>query len=189
MRVRRLVVFALAVGALAALAAGVDVPPGVAASATGRASVHLVRLLDEAPDSLPGRIGPVHDVRLRLVEGNVLLLKHNGKFIALLPIERRSGAAESLVYFYYIEGSPFLWVLPGSRERAIRSVADGGEIRFDLSRLIWRAGPGEGWIYFPDDADNAGLKFSVVSGKNVDQADPHDTKYWVELGTPGASGF
>ena len=189
MRVRRLVVFALAGGALAALFAGVDPPPGVAASATGRASVHLVRLLDEVPDSLPGRIGPVHDVRLRLVEGNVLLLKHNGTFIALLPIERRSGAAESLVYFYYSEGNPFLWVLPGSRERAIRSVADGGEIRFEPSRLIWRAGPGEGWIYFPDDAGNAGLKFSVVSGKSVDQADPRDTKYWVELGTPGASGF
>jgi hypothetical protein len=189
MRVRRFVVLALAWGALSALAAGVEAPPAVAQSATGRASVHLVRLLDEVPDSLRGHIGPVHEIRLRLVEGNVLLLKQHGSFIAFLPIERHSGAVDSLRYFYYIEGSPLLWLLPGSRERAIALVADGGEIRFNGSRLIWRAGPGDGWIYFPDDADNAGLKFSVVSGKSVDQADPRDTKYWVELGTPGASGF
>jgi hypothetical protein len=190
MRVRQLVVFALAPGILAALFAAADGPgPARAAAATGRASVHLVRLLDEVPGSLPGPMGPVHDIRLRLVEGNVLLLKHNGNFMALLPIERRSGAADSLQFFYYIEGAPLLWIIPGSRERAIRSVADAGEIRFGTSRLIWRSGPGEGWIYFPDVAENAGLKFSVVSGKSVDQADPRDTKYWVELGTPGSSGF
>jgi hypothetical protein len=68
-------------------------------------------------------------------------------------------------------------------------VADGGEIRFAASHLIWKKGPGFGWIYFPDDAGNTGLKFSVVSGRSVDQADPRETRYWVELGTPGASGF
>jgi hypothetical protein len=46
-----------------------------------------------------------------------------------------------------------------------------------------------GWIYFPDDSENTGLKFSVVSGRSVDQADPRDTRYWVELGASGASGF
>jgi len=196
MRLSRFAAFALALGAFpAALAPAANAPsvaaaaPSPATAATGRASVHLVRFLDEVSAADAGRMGPVHDVRLRLVAGNVLLLKHRGAFVALLPFDRRSGAVDSLQYFYYREGPPMLWVLPGSKEKAIRSVADGGEIRFPNSRLIWRDGPDEGWIYFPDIVENAGLKFSVVSGKNVDQADPRDTKYWVELGTPGTSGF
>jgi len=28
-----------------------------------------------------------------------------------------------------------------------------------------------------------------VSGRTVDEADPKDTKYWIELGSPEASGF
>lgn len=160
-----------------------------ARAAVGSASVRLVHLLDEVPDSLPGRMGKVHDIRLRLVSGNVLLIRHGGDFIALLPIERREGRVDSLQYFYYLEGGPFLWVLPGQRQKAVRTVPDGGEIRFNSARLLWRDGPNEGWIYFPDVAGNEGLKFSVVSGRSVDQVDPRDTKYWVELGTPGASGF
>jgi hypothetical protein len=187
MRASLFVVVALLCGAAAAPLAPAAAAPQESA-ATGRASVHLVRLLDECPDSLP-RVGPVHDIRLRLLAGNVLLLKHRGDFVALLPIERRSGAVDSLQYFYFREGAPFLWFLPGSREKAVRTVADGGEIRFNASRLIWRGGPASGWIYFPDVAENEGLKFSVVSGKSVDQADPMQTKYWIELGTPGNSGF
>ena len=187
MRVSRLFVVVLVLGALAAALA----PKGqaVAESITGRASVHLVRLLEEVPDSLPSRMGPVHDIRLRLVRGNVLVLKHQGDFIALLPIERQTDGIDSLQYFYFAESGPLLWIFPGAREKAIRTVGDGGIIQFHSSRLIWRSGPGFGWIYFPDVAENEGLKFSVVSGGNVDQADPRDTKYWVELGTPGGSGF
>jgi len=169
------------------LAFAADASP--ARAAVGQATVRLVRLLDEVPDSLPGFMGKVHDIRLRLVAGNVLLIRHGGDFIALLPIERREGTVDSLQYFYYLEGGPFLWLFPGQRQKAVRTVADGGEIRFNASRLLWRDGPGEGWVYFPDIPGNEGLKFSVVSGRSVDQVDPRDTKYWVELGTPGASGF
>jgi len=60
----------------------------------------------------------------------------------------------------------------------------------DTFRLRWRPGPGEfGWIYFPDDEANRNVRFSVVSGRTVDDADPMDTKYWVELGPPGPGGF
>jgi hypothetical protein len=187
MRVRHPVVAALVLGAIAAALAPTG--PSRAASATGRASVRLVRLLEEIPDSLPAGMGAVHDIRLRLVAGNVLLLKHHDDFIALLPIERVPGAVDSLQYFYFREGAPLFWVFPPSREKGVRTVADGEEIRFDASHLIWKKGQGFGWIYFPEDERNTGLKFSVVSGRSVDQADPRDTRYWVELGTPGASGF
>lgn len=163
--------------------------PAGAQSATGRASVRLVQLLDEVPEADQARLGQVHDIRVRLVSGNVLLLRHGGDFIALLPIERRAGSVDSLQYFYYREGEPFLWLIPGAREKAVRTVADGGEIRFPSARLLWGTGPGAGWIYFPDIQGNQGLKFSVVSGRSVDRVDPRETKYWVELGTPGASGF
>lgn len=186
MPIRRAAAVALVSGALAFTT---PTAPAPALAATGRASVRLVHLLDDVPDSLPSRMGKVHDVRLRLVEGNVLLLRHGGDFIALLPIERRRGAVDSLQYFYYLEGAPFLWVIQGRREKAVRTVADGGEIRFNTARLLWRGGPGEGWIYFPEEPGNEGLKFSVVSGRSVDEVDPRDTKYWVELGTPGGSGF
>lgn len=160
-----------------------------ARAATGQASVRLVRLLDQVPDSIPARVGKIHDIRLRLEPGNVVLVKHRGDFIALLPIERHEGTPDSLLYFYYREGPPFLWFFGGARDRFVRTVPDAGEMRFDDARLLWSDGPGLGWIYFPDVAGNEGLRFSVVSGKSVDQVDPRDTKYWVELGTPGASGF
>lgn len=183
---RRIAAAALLSSALLIAVAAAAAPSG---AAVGRASVRLVRLLDEVPDSIPGRPGKVHGIRLHLVAGNVFLLRHGGDFIALLPIEKRQGAVDSLQYFYYLEGGPLLWFLPGAREKAVRMVADGGDIRFNGARLVWRAGPDEGWIYFPAVPGNDGLKFSVVSGRNVDRVDPRDTKYWVELGTPGASGF
>jgi len=183
---RRFAAAALLSGVIAAALASHAAP---ARAAVGSASVRLVRLLDEVPDSIPGRPGKVHWIRLHLIAGNVLLLRRGGDFIAILPIERRVGAVDSLQYFYYLEGGPLLWLFPGAREKAVRTVADGGDIRFSGTRLLWRVGPDEGWIYFPDVPGNAGLKFSVVSGRSVDQVDPRETKYWVELGTPGASGF
>lgn len=183
---RRIAVAAFVLCAFALALAAFSPPAG---AAVGRASVRLVRLLDEVPDSLPPSMGKVHDIRLRLEPGNVMLLRHGGDFIALLPIERRDGTVDSLQYFYYLEGGPVLWFLPGPKEKAVRTVAEGGEIRFNAVRLLWRDGPGLGWIYFPEIPGNEGLKFSTVSGGNVDRVDPRDTKYWVELGTPGASGF
>jgi hypothetical protein len=187
MRVRCFATIAVVLGAtIAALAGG---PSPDAAAATGRASVRLVSLLDEIPDSLPPGMGPVHDIRLGLAAGNVLLLRHQNDFVALLPIERFGGADDSLQYFYFREGAPLFWVFSRPREKGVRTVGDGGQIRFSASHLIWKKGPGFGWIYFPDDSENTGLKFSVVSGRSVDQADPRDTRYWVELGASGASGF
>lgn len=183
---RRIAVAVFLSGTIAAALASSAAP---ARAAVGSASVRLVRLLEEVPDSIPGRPGKVHGIRLHLISGNVLLLRRGGDFIALLPIERREGSVDSLQYFYYLEGGPLLWLFPGTRERAVRTVADGGDIRFNATRLLWRDGPEEGWIYFPDVPGNEGLKFSVVSGRSVDQVDPRETKYWVELGTPGASGF
>lgn len=186
MLLRRIIAAAFVLGALGMAFAPAAAP---ADAAGGRASVRLVRLLDEVPDSIPGRPGKVHGIRLHLLAGNVLLLRRGGDFIALLPIERREGTVDSLQYFYYLEGGPVLWLFPGTREKAVRTVADGEEIRFNASRLLWRTGADKGWIYFPNVPGNDGLKFSVVSGRNVDQVDPRDTKYWVELGTPGPSGF
>ncbi|MGE5179032.1 MAG: hypothetical protein ACM3PF_08080 [Bacteroidota bacterium] len=183
---RRILAAPIVACALLLAATAAEVP---AQSATGSASVRLVRLLDEIPDSLPPRMGKIHDIRLRLEPGNVLLVKHRGDFIALLPIERHEGNPDSLLYFYYREGAPFLWFFAGARDKFVRTVPDAGEIRFDDARLLWSDGPQLGWIYFPDVAGNEGLRFSVVSGKSVDQVDPRDTKYWVELGTPGTSGF
>ena len=184
-RMARRVAPALLAAAVAASAA----PASPAAAAVGRASVRLAALLDDVPDSIPGRPGRVHGIRLHMMAGNVLLLRRGGDFIAILPIERREGAVDSLQYFYYLEGGPMLWLFPGTKERAVRTVADGGEIRLQATRLVWRDGPDEGWIYFPAIPGNDGLKFSVVSGRSVDLVDPRDTKYWVELGTSGASGF
>jgi hypothetical protein len=179
----------LAAALLAAALAGAA-PPGPAPAATGRADVRLVRLLSEVPDSVRSRLGPVHNVRVRLVSGNVLILKKGGDFAAVLPIERIDGSPDSLRYFFYVERAPLLWVIPGSHAKGIMTVADGGDVRFDSFRLAWGADAGAvGWIYFPDAVENAALKFSVVSGRTVDQADPKDTKYWVELGAPGKSGF
>jgi hypothetical protein len=127
---------------------------------------------------------------VRLLHGNVLLIKKGGDFAAILPIERAASGPESLRYFYYLEHSALFWVIPGSRDKGIRTVADGGEVSFNSFRLIWASdSKGAGWIYFPDIAENQALKFSVVSGRSVDDADPKDTKYWVELGATGKSGF
>jgi hypothetical protein len=179
----------LAVACLAALS-GLGSPPEPLA-ATGRADVRLVRLLDEVPEAERARMGPVHDVRVRLMDGNVLVLKKGGDFAAILPIERGASGPESLKYFYYLEHSALLWVIPGSREKGIRTVADGGEVSFNSFRLLWGSDPSKdaGWVYFPDVAENQSLKFSVVSGRTVDEADPKDTKYWVELGATGKPGF
>jgi len=178
---------------IAALVAAVLVSivgPSPSHAATGRADVRLVRLLDEVPEAERARLGPVHDVRVRLVDGNVLLLKKGGEFAAILPIERASSGPDSLQYFYYLERPALFWLIPGSRDKGIRTVADGGEVTFNSFRLLWRGGSKDaGWIYFPEVAENQGLKFSVVSGRSVDEADPKDTKYWVELGATGKPGF
>lgn len=159
-------------------------------AAESRADVRLVRLLDEVPESERASLGNVHDLRLRLEHGNVLLLRRGGEFAAVLPIEGMTGAKDSLRYFYYVQHSPFLWVFPGQKNRGIGTVGDGGSIRIDTIDLTWRAKPGElGWIYFPDKPANKNVRFSVVSGRTVDEADPMDTKYWIELGPAEASGF
>jgi len=182
-------IFAALCAAVVIAIAGASNPPRLIA-ATGRADVRLVRLLDEVPAAERTKIGPLHDVRVRLVPGNVLLLKKGGDFAAILPIERGASGPDSLKYFYYLEHPSFLWVIPGSRNKGIRTVADGGQVSFNSFVLVWRHDAKDaGWIYFPDIAENAALKFSVVSGQSVDDADPKDTKYWVELGSAGKSGF
>jgi hypothetical protein len=178
------VALALATAAIAALAIA---SPG-ALAATGKADVRLVRLLSDVPDTTAGA-DSLHDVRVRLVPGNVLVFRKGGEFAALLPIDQAEGATESLRYFYYLEHPAFLWVVPGGKTKGIRTVADGGSLEFNSFRLLWRGDGAHGWIYFPDDARNRGLRFSVVSGQSVDQANPKDTEYWVELGDSDRSGF
>ena len=154
-----------------------------------RAQVRLVRLLEEVPDSDRAALGSVHGLRLRLEHGNILLLRRGGVFAAMLPIERMAGIRDSLRYFYYLQHPPFLWLFPGNKDRGIGTVTDGGAIPIDTFRLLWRAGANLGWIYFPDSAANRNVRFSVVSGRTVDEADPMDTKYWIELGPAESSGF
>lgn len=176
---------------LAALGPAPSPTPGRAA--TGHADVRLVRLLDEVPDSDRTRLGAVKEIRLRLVTGNVVVLKQRGDFATIFPIERVASQPESLRYFYYVERGATFWIFPGAKEKGIRTVGDGGAIAVSSFRLLWRpGGRGEsdaGWFYFPDAPENEGLAFSVVSGSTVGVADPRSTKYWVELGAPGASGF
>jgi hypothetical protein len=153
-----------------------------------RAPVRLVRLLEEVPDSERATIGKVHDLKLRLEPGNILLLRRGNASAALMPIEVTS--EDSLRYFYYLEHTPFLWVFPGSRDRGIGTAGSGGPIHIDVFDLLWRAQKDRlGWIYFPDDMANQNVRFSVVSGRTVDEADPMNTKYWIELGPAEASGF
>jgi len=158
-----------------------------------RAQVRLVRLLEEVPESDRQALGRLHELRLRLEHGNILLLRKHGDSAAMLPIEGISGAGgarDSLRYFYYVEHPNFLWVFPGQRDRGIATVADGGSLTIDTFELRWRAQAGAlGWIYFPDTDANRNVSFSVVSGSSVDEADPMDTKYWIELGPAEASGF
>ena len=157
---------------------------------TGSANVRLVRLLSDVPESMRGGAERLYDLRVRLVEGNVLVFRKGGDFAALLPIERLSGAPDSLRYFYYVEKAAFLWVFAGARTKGILTVPDGGPLQFDTFRLRWgRSEEGLGWIYFPDEPVNDQMRFSVVSGQSIDSADPKDTKYWVELGSDVKAGF
>jgi hypothetical protein len=159
-------------------------------AAESRAHVRLVRLLEEVPDSERAALGRVHDLRLRLEPGNILLLRRGGEFAAMMPIEIVAGGRDSLRYFYYFEHSPFLWLFPRQRDRGIGTAGDGGRIHITAFDLMWRSGRDRlGWIYFPADSSSHNVRFSVVSGRTVDEADPMDTKYWIELGSPEASGF
>ena len=174
--------------ALALFLAAAMSPP--AQAATGRAGLQLVRLLSGVPDSVEARFEHVHDLRVRLVPGNVVLFRKGGEFAALLPIEPDEAGYDSLRYFYYVEKPPTFWVFPGARSKGILTVPDGGDLRFNSFRLIWgKEASGAGWLYFPETPENQGLRFSVVSGQSVDKADPKDTKYWVELGNDQHSGF
>ena len=161
-----------------------------AGPATGQIGIRLVRLLSEVPEDVAKRSGPLHDLRVELVPGNVLVFRKGSEFSALLPIDKIHGRVDSLRYFYYVEKSPMFWFFGGARLKGIRAVADGTPFQFDTFRLFWgNGGDQSGWIYFPDTAENQGLRFSVVSGQSVDQADPKETKYWVELGSEGKAGF
>ncbi len=152
--------------------------------------MRLVRLLAEVPDSERGALGVVHDLRLRVEHGNILLLRKGRDFAALLAIEELQGSKDSLRYFYYVEHPNFLWIFAGQREKGIAVVADGDPLTFNGFELRWRPEAGGlGWIYFPDNEANRNVAFSVVSGRTVDEADPMDTKYWIELGPAGSSGF
>jgi hypothetical protein len=186
----------LALLAAAPVAAAPPEIPGRAA--TGRASVHLVRFLDEVSETDRARFGPLNDIRLRLEPGYVVLVRRGGDFAAILPIEARGGAAgaagapaspESLQYFWYLERGPLLWIIPRGRDKGVRTVADGGIIQFNAFTLRWGRGGERGWLYFPDVPENKGVSVSVISGRSVDRIDPHDTRYWIELGADGAGGF
>jgi len=182
---RAIAAVALPVVALLASAVPSNGGPSLA---TGSADVRLVRLLSDVPDSMHTKPEPVHDLRVQLVAGNVLVFKKGGEFAALLPIE--GTPPESLRYFYYVEKPAFLWVFAGARTKGILTVADGASLQFNSFRLRWgRSEQGLGWIYFPDDPVNEHLRFSVVSGHSVDAADPKDTKYWVDLGAEQKAGF
>ncbi|MEK7347529.1 MAG: hypothetical protein AABZ94_01520 [Candidatus Eisenbacteria bacterium] len=167
-------------------AAQAQASPG---TTTGRASVQLVRFLDEVSETDRARFGPLHDVRLRLEPGFVVLVRREGDFAAILPIETREASPDSLQYFWYLERGPLLWFIPRGRDRGVRTVTDGGDIRFDSFTLRWGKGGDRGWLYFPDIPENRGVRVSVVSGTSVDRVDPRETRYWVELGATGAGGF
>ena len=179
----------LATLALVLLASPAPAGPGPG-SATGSADVRLVRLLSDIPDSMRARAERVHDLRVRLVHGNVLVFRKGGEFAALLPIDRIPGSPDSLRYFYYVEKPSLFWIFAGARTKGIRTVAAGDSMQFNSFRLLWgRDSEGLGWIYFPDARVNQHLRFSVVSGQSVDEADPKNTKYWVELGAESEAGF
>lgn len=164
--------------------------PPPANPSTGRASVRLIRLLSEVPDSVQGHSGRLHDIRVQLLRGNVMVFRREGEFSALLPIERIEGRVDSLRYFYYVEKPTQFWIFAGERTRGILTIPEGGTLGFDTFRLVWGGdGEGFGYVYFPEIPENVGLRFSVVSGQSVDRADPKDTKYWVELGAGERAGF
>ncbi len=184
-------VVALAMPSAAALHRAEAADPAQEHSRTtaGHASVQLVRFLDEVSETDRARFGPLHDIRLRLEPGFVVLVRREGDFAAILPIETREGARDSLQYFWYLERAPLLWIIPRGRDRGVRTVTDGGDIRFDSFTLRWGKGGDRGWLYFPDIPENRGVRVSVVSGTSVDRVDPRETRYWVELGATGAGGF
>jgi len=156
---------------------------------SGELSVGLIRLLAEVPDS--ERIGPerLRDVKLRLLPGNIVLLRRGGTQAALMPIERTGGNPDSLRYVYYVEHPNFFWIFPGSKTEGSSVVAHRGLLAFDEFRLYWQSDGALGWLCFPADSEDESLKFSVVSGRVVDRVDPMATKYWVELGSPERPGF
>jgi hypothetical protein len=176
-----------------ALWAQTSTPSAGSPPSTGHASVRLVRLLSEVPDELETKTGPLHDVRVQLVGGNVMVFRKGGEFAALLPIERVAGSADSLRYFYYVEKPTVFWLFAGERTRGILTAPAGGNMNFGSFRLVWGDGGGDGdglgYVYFPETTENVGLRFSVVSGQSVDTADPKETKYWVELGAGEKAGF
>jgi hypothetical protein len=179
---------ALGLAALAALTATLAIPAAAGAD-EGHATVRLVRLLSEVPDSERTAPEPVHDLRLRLVPGNIVLLRRGGVSAALMPIERTGGSPDSLRYVYYIEHPRLFWVIPGATAKGTAVVASGAALQFEDFRLFWRGDGALGWVYFPASEETQNLKVSVVSGRTVDQADPMDTRYWIELGTPDRPGF
>src|SRR5690242_2870636 len=154
---RHAVAIALFLGVLAVVA------PGTGRADEGRAQVRLVRLLEEVPDSERAALGKVHDLKLRLMPGNILLLRRGNASAAIMPIEVMADGKDSLRYFYYLEHSAFLWVFPGARDKGIGIAGNGGPIHIDAFELTWRAGKdGLGWIFFPDDETSRNLRFSVV---------------------------
>ncbi len=164
--------------------------PQVLRAAQGRAEVRLVRLLGEVPESDRVALGRMHDLRLKLERGNVILLRRGGEYAAILPIESLPGTRDSLRYFYYVEHPNFLWLFPGQKDKGISVVGDGGSVTVNSFHVRWRPSAGGlGWIYFPDDESTRNVSFSVVSGRTVDDADPMHTKYWIELAPTGAGGF
>lgn len=173
---------AIGVAAMAAL-------PAAPSADEGRATVRLVRLLAEVPDSERTIPEPVHDLRLRLVPGNIVLLRRGGVSAALMPIERTGGSPDSLRYVYYIEHPRMLWIFPGATAKGTEVVASGGALQFEGFRLFWRGDGALGWLYFPASEETQNLKVSVVSGRTVDRANPMDTRYWIELGSPDRPGF
>jgi hypothetical protein len=174
---------------LPVLSAGHAFLPPPARADEGEVSVRFIRLLAEVPDS--ERTGPerLHDVKLRLLPGNIVLLRHGGTAAALMPIERTGGSPDSLRYVYYIERPNLFWIIPGARVKGSATVAQNGLVALDEFRLYWRGDHALGWLYFPVSEEERNLKFSVVSGRTVDRADPMGTKYWVELGSPERPGF
>jgi len=172
----------------ALLPSGVPSPPPARAD-EGEVNVRLIRLLAELPESEQTAPERLHDLKLRLLPGNIVLLRHGSTSAALMPIERTGGSPDSLRYVYYIERPNLFWVIPGSREKGTATVAQGGLVSFDQFRLYWRGDHALGWLCFPAGEEERGLKFSVVSGRTVDQVDPMGTKYWVELGSPERPGF
>jgi hypothetical protein len=100
-------------------------PVAPAGPATGQIGIRLVRLLSEVPEDVAKRSGPLHDLRVELVPGNVIVFRKGSEFSALLPIDKIHGRVDSLRYFYYVEKSPMFWFFGGARLKGIRAVADG----------------------------------------------------------------